>query len=109
MSEVISFRLDKDNPREATAWQVLQEWIAKGFTTRQTITEALLILDYSHSESAEFQALCELSQQIKILLDNINEVSAPDIENDSNSSKDKLSVGFVTSMMETVKPGIKVD
>ena len=32
MSEVISFRLDPDNPREASAILVMQAWKDKGFS-----------------------------------------------------------------------------
>ena len=42
MSEVISFRQNKDNPREEKAVQVLRTWTAQGFNVRHTITEALL-------------------------------------------------------------------
>ena len=45
MSEVICFRLDRDNPREAQALQVLAAWQEAGFSRRHVLTEALLRLD----------------------------------------------------------------
>jgi len=45
MSEVISFRLDKENLREAKALMILHEWRKNGYSLRQTITEALVSLD----------------------------------------------------------------
>ena len=44
MSEVISFRLSKENPREALAYEILKGWHEKGHSIRHTITEALLKL-----------------------------------------------------------------
>lgn len=107
MSKVISFRFDADNKREAKALAVLQRWLARGFSTRHTITEALLMLDSSNSQAEEYQVVSDLSQQIKILLDNIEKVSSPFIGNGNATSKDKLNEGFVTTIIQTVKPGIK--
>ena len=46
MSEVISFRLNKDNPREARALMVLKGWQEQGHNIRYIITEALVNLDF---------------------------------------------------------------
>jgi hypothetical protein len=35
MSEVISFRLDNTNPREAQALEVLKAWIGMGYSIRR--------------------------------------------------------------------------
>ena len=45
MSKVISFRLNPDNPREAEALSVLEKWQNQGFSTRHTITEAIIKLE----------------------------------------------------------------
>ena len=50
MSKVISFRLNKNNPREAIAWHVLQARIAKGYSIRHIMTEALIKLDQPEQE-----------------------------------------------------------
>lgn len=50
MSEVISFRLNKDDLREANALLVLQEWRTRGYSIRQTIAEALNKLDQNGVE-----------------------------------------------------------
>ena len=50
MSEVISFRLDNANPREAQALEVLNAWIEKGFSTRFILTTALLELEHHGSD-----------------------------------------------------------
>ena len=49
MSEVISFRLNKDNLRESKALLILQEWKAKGYSILQTLTEALLKLEQNYA------------------------------------------------------------
>jgi len=53
MSDVISFRLNKENQREAKALEVLNAWIEKGFSTRHILTMALLELDHPGSEPAK--------------------------------------------------------
>ena len=71
MSEVISFRLDKDNPREAIAWRVLQTRIAKGHNIRHIITEALIKLDQSEQVSTPptldelNETLCQVNRFLK--------------------------------------------
>jgi len=42
MSEVISFRTNKDNPREAQAIEVLKTWVDQGYSVRHVLAEALL-------------------------------------------------------------------
>jgi len=71
MSKVISFRLNPDNPRDAKALAVLQNWLSQGFSTRYTITEALLELDSTNAKATDKEALRDLSQQLKELLKNI--------------------------------------
>jgi hypothetical protein len=46
MSEVISFRLNKSNLREAQALEILKAWCSRGYSLRYVITEALLKLNY---------------------------------------------------------------
>lgn len=107
MSRVISFRLNPKNLREAEALKVLNCWLTQGFNTRHTITEALLRLDSSNSQAEENQALNDLSQQIKELLDNIETGSSFIMLNDDVSSKEKLSDGFVSSILQVAKPGLR--
>ncbi len=45
MSKVISFRLDKANPREAQALNILDTWIGQGYSLRFIFTKALLDID----------------------------------------------------------------
>jgi hypothetical protein len=45
MSQVVCFRLDRQNQREALALAVLSAWQEAGYSTRHILTEALLGLD----------------------------------------------------------------
>ena len=42
MSEVISFRLNKNNPREARALMDIKSWQEEGHNIRYIVTEAFL-------------------------------------------------------------------
>ena len=42
MSKVYSFRLDSDNPREAQAIEVIDNWVSQGYSLRNLLTEALI-------------------------------------------------------------------
>jgi hypothetical protein len=107
MSKVISFRLNPDNPRDAKAIAVLLDWLSQGFSTRQTITEALLQLDSANSKSTDNEALMDLSQQIKELLENFDNVSSREMVSEAVSAKEKLSDGFVSSILKAAKPGLR--
>ena len=52
MSRVTSFRLSKENPREAKAYEVLRAWRLKGHSARHTITKALLRISEPRTDSA---------------------------------------------------------
>lgn len=44
MSKVVSFRLDEDNLEEREALTILEMWQAKGYSTREIMTWALMAL-----------------------------------------------------------------
>jgi hypothetical protein len=71
MSQVVSFRLSKENPREAKAYEILNAWRANGYSMRHTITQALLTLDGPQAEPetrAEFDELSDNVRQVRQLL-----------------------------------------
>lgn len=75
MSEVISFRLDPNNPREAQALEVLRARREEGYSTRHVLTEALLGFEgrsdlYTISSPEEFRSTLE---QVARLLEQIGE------------------------------------
>jgi hypothetical protein len=66
MSEVISFRLDRNNPREAQALGVLKKGQEAGYSLRHVLTEALLALEASaEEEQAVARALLEVAGRLE--------------------------------------------
>jgi len=64
MSDVISFRLDKENPGEEKARKVLKYWYEEGYSLRYIMTEALLRLDEPHVDQTEEATLGEVSEKL---------------------------------------------
>ena len=111
MSEVISFRLDKDNLREAKALLILQEWRTRGYSVRQTITEALVSLDRNGFKSGssldEFnEALSQVNHLLRLV-----ESGGSSIINDKGkiNPNNNLSTSFVASAKKSAKAGLKLD
>jgi len=107
MSVVISFRLNPDNPREAEALTILDDWLSQGFSTRYTITEALLNLDSSNSQTPDKEIWNDLSNQIKELLASIEIDASLRKTNNNSSLQMQLSGGFISSILKVAKPGLK--
>ena len=113
MSEVISFRLDKDNPREAKALQVLQDWCTRGYPLRLILTEALLKLDGMESDLMADGMLQELSEKLSLVsqqLDKMANSNGPPMESQNViSERGRLADHFVASMKKGAKPGLKLE
>ena len=109
MSEVISFRLNKDNPRESTAWQVLKRWNAKGFNVRYIITEALIKLDEVSVEptAMELYELHKTLCQVNESFERIGNANHPPLKiHYKNQPPSKLTNTFIASVKKSVKPGV---
>ena len=113
MSEVISFRLDISNPREARALEVLNAWIEEGFSVRFIITTALIKFD-QHGSTFELSQndhnLDFIIDQITQLIELVKSMDAdsPKIsENDSESHR--LHEVFLSSVKLGVKQGLKLE
>ena len=111
MSEVISFRLDKTNPREAKALEVLNAWIEKGFGTRHILTTALLELDHPGSDLEPRQG----DRDWGSVLDQIGELlgfveamkTKPIAGQEIIPEQPILHESFLDSIKQQAKPGIK--
>lgn len=110
MSEVISFRLDDNNPREAQALGVLNTWIEKGYSTRFILTAALLELEFHGSELEMDKGsrdmglvLNQIGQLIEII--KANSVAV----HNNNLEQPILPESFLASIKQGVKPGMKSD
>ena len=108
MSKVISFRLNSDNSRDAKALAILQDWLSQGFSTRHTITEALLNLNSTNSEITDNSVLIDLSRQINELLNSIESDVKLNKPKGDTLSQVKLSEGFVSSVQKIAKPGLRM-
>jgi len=114
MSEVISFRLDRNNPREAQALDVLKKGQEVGYSLRHILTEALLALEASAEEEQQLlAALAEVSrrmEQIRSALERLQHANlAPVQMHDEISNQAALAESFVLSVKSAAKPGLGLD
>ena len=111
MSEVVSFRLDAANPREAQAREVLRSWYAQGYSVRHILTEALLRLD-EESEQATELSLVDLNQtlgRVSQLLEQMQNGHYTAVASaTTEQSQEVLSDAFVASVKNTARPGLKI-
>ena len=111
MSEVISFRLDATNPREAQAREVLRSWYAQGYSVRHIITEALLKVD-EESEQVTDIALAELNEtlgRVGQLLEQMQNRGYTTVAAEAaGQAQEALSGAFVASVKSAAKPGIRI-
>jgi hypothetical protein len=101
MSEVISFRLDKDNPREAQARAVLKTWVDKGYSVRHVLTEAMLAFG-STKDNVGIDDLSYKLDQISNMLQKNDTPSNPE------DSFNILSDNFMASIRNAAKPGVSL-
>jgi hypothetical protein len=114
MSEVISFRLDRNNPREAQALGVLKKGHEAGYSLRHVLTEALLALEASaEEEQAVAQALLEVAgrlEQIQSALEQFRHMKLPPSQPQSGMPEQAvLAESFVLSVKSAAKPGLALD
>ncbi len=113
MSEVISFRLDKSNKREADAFEILEAWCSKGFSVRHVMTEALLKLGDPGLESSQNPTNPDLNivlTKVNILLDQIENRGLPTINKpEGEIVHSSLAENFVSSVKMAVKPGMRIE
>ena len=114
MSEVISFRLDRNNPREAQALAVLRKGQEAGYSLRHVLTEALLALEAAaEEEQAVAQVLAEVAgrlEQIQAALEHWQPANLALAQPQSSRSEETvLAESFVLSVKSAAKPGLGWD
>lgn len=111
MSRVISFRLCRDNPREAQALEMLQQRQEQGFSTRQILLEALLSL----SSDANTSDLNDIAARLEDVLNEANDYIAR-LQNGQSvtgtmatapSELPSVSEGFKLSVRKAAKSGVR--
>jgi hypothetical protein len=108
VSEVVCFRLDGDNPREARALAVLRAWQEAGYSRRHVLTEALLRLDGDAGQDtlgtvAELrEVLGRAHDLLAAMQDGRRALPLPPDEPQGAP----LSASFIASVRKTARPGM---
>ena len=109
MSEVISFRLNPENPREAQALEILRIKKSEGFSSRQILTDALIgvVTDKEELKIIEFNTALE---QVQGLIESLKSNNHDQSQSTSPQSRvGALNDNFLNSVKIAVKPGMKLD
>lgn len=111
MSDVISFRLNKCNPQEEQALEILSGWMSKGYNVRFIIAQALLKLGFPELESEGNCSSCELDLVLSQLGELLTIVKSGEttsfVSHNSNEENLRLNEKFISSIKIGVKPGIQ--
>ncbi len=108
MSQVFSFRLNSNNPREARAKEVILVWTNKGHNLRYIISEALLHLENYQSESINILDITKTIDRLSNLLERIENQQEGILINTDQKS-DELSKAFKSSIMNLINPGLQAE
>jgi hypothetical protein len=103
MSQVFSFRLDENNPREAQAIRILEARVSQGHSLRYVIIEALLALTDNNKRS---DISTELKKIIGLLQD--VQVQIPIIKPQDDQEK-CLSESFINAITKVNRPGLRTE
>ncbi len=113
MSEVISFRLNKNIPREAQALEVRKNKREEGDNIRHIILQALIKLDEANpplESSATMKELITMVLQVHQILGRINgeyELSLTGEEEIDTGLE--LTEPLVSSVKKAIKPGLHLE
>src|SRR4030042_809093 len=100
MSEVISFRLDKNCCREAQALKILQSWQGEGYRTRDIMIQALLQLEETYTIVDVIKTLEIKMHALGNVLDQIN-LAQPD-KSQEREYQGELSDAFLSSLRKNI-------
>lgn len=110
MSEVISSRLNKENPQERQALGILKTWYSTGYSSRYVITEALLELNKTDPEQVA-TALDELKttlDQVNHLLEQLGKGDRTQVFQYENRHENSiLTTNFIESIKKSAKSGMQ--
>ncbi len=110
MSEVISFRLNSNNPREALALEILRTKQAEGFSSRRVLADALIGMAAESCQNTlipigEFNKALEQISGLLELLNGGNQTQ----NQPTHPQAASLNENFLSSLKDAAKPGIKFD
>lgn len=112
MSEVFSFRLDKNKQREAQALVVIQAWKEEGYEIRYIITKALMSLNATKKDkevSVPVTVLNETLHQVNQLIERIENGNHKSFILREEGRSQKVTEVFISSVKEIAKPGLNLD
>lgn len=104
MSQVFSFRLDENNPREAQAIEVIEAWASRGYSLRYVLVEALKNLKEKDSSKEDLSTSIE---EVIRMLQNLRVGS--DHPRDEQGRDKQLSEAFLEAVLKTGKPGMRAE
>lgn len=103
MSKVYSFRLDENNPREAQAKEVIEAWIAQGYSLRHHLVDLML---ESQNKNFQNKQYIELFEKIEHLI----LVSKGDEDKEFVDTLGwTLTETFIGSISKSMKSGMKIE
>ncbi|MBC8509642.1 MAG: hypothetical protein ISR58_07080 [Anaerolineales bacterium] len=112
MSEVISFRLNPDNPREAQALEILRTKQAEGFSSRRVLTDALVDLAARKEQDTLF-SIEEFNMALEHVSDLLERIDGGSQGNENHQSTSPQRVtlhdDFLNSVKVAAKPGLNLD
>jgi len=107
MSDVFSFRLSDQNPREAQAREVINARVKQGYSLRHIITEALLLLGNHENNSVKSGDIAETVDRLSRLVERLEgrlEVIQP-----GPTNRSELNTAFLSSIRMAAKPGLRLN
>jgi hypothetical protein len=112
MSEVISLRLNRENPREAKPLKILKARQVEGYSVRQVVTEGLLNLVSAGPSPAVIITTGELIELMGRVTNLLEQIELTDkLSNAFNGSFPSLELkqAFIRSVRQNIKLGIKME
>ena len=111
MSQVISFRLDPDKPREGRALEALRERQEQGYRARHILTEALLRLAEGDQRSEVELHMVELLAALNEIRDKLQQIQqrgvVEPVKREQNT-EEQVSEAFILSVKSAAKPGVRL-
>jgi hypothetical protein len=110
MSQVISFRLNPENPRDAQALEILRTKQAEGFSSRRVLTDALIGM-VARKEQDKLFSVEEFSMALEQVSDLIEQIKSGNQGNEDHQEKSPhlvtLNDNFINSVKIAARPGLK--
>jgi len=107
MREVFSFRLNNKNPHEAQAREVIETWVKQGYSLRNILTEALLLLGNQGDDSIKSGDITETVTRLSLLVERLE--GRLDVGQHHPQAKSELSESFRSSIKMAAKPGVRIN